>query len=92
MKKIWIVIIVVAALLALWVVTMYIGLATDEDKVRQAMAQIESAEGVATSADVESYNRLVDEYNLSLEKFPGNVFAKMFGFYRLENKPVQSAI
>jgi hypothetical protein len=45
MKRIWIILIFVAALLAMWVVLMYIGLAMNEENVRQAWVQVEKVEG-----------------------------------------------
>jgi hypothetical protein len=77
MKRIWILLIVAAALVAMWVVSMYIGFAAKQH-------DIERLSTASTTEQRADYERRVAEYNESFEHFPGNIFGRAFGFQPYE--------
>lgn len=68
MKRIWILLIVAAALVAMWLAAMYMGFATKQNNINGL-----------TEGTVE-YSQAVADYNDDFNHFPGNVFGRAFGF------------
>jgi hypothetical protein len=71
MKRIWIVVIFVAALVAMWIATMYIGLAISEEEVHKALAAVEKAEN-GSGREAGSLSGYGEQLSGNEEQLPGD--------------------
>jgi LemA protein len=68
-----------SALSRLLVITENYPVLKSNETVQSLMAQLEGTEN-RISVERMRYNDLVKDYNVRVKSFPGNIFAKMFGF------------